>query len=167
MTESIEIRGTAHPAPPANGQRACSADLSRAEIQATNIAGKPLLHEHDHNAQVGNCLASWEGTDGSLRVAARVTDPEAIKGVRNGTLRGLSLGTNMIMDEDQNVLYRAQGELSVCEEGRRPGTWIDTVNGKTVMQVACASKERARRGALTRHRCTHPPSADAPLGVPR
>ena len=147
MVAYLDIRGTAHPAPPASGARGCSADLSRAEIQATNIAGKPLLHEHDHRAQVGNCLASWQGTDGSLRIAARVTDPEAIKGVRDGSLRGLSLGTNMIMDEDQNVLYRAQGELSVCKEGRRPGTWIDTVNGKTVMQVACASKQRARRGA--------------------
>jgi len=150
MTEYIEIRGTAHPPPPANGQSGCAADLSRAEIQSTNIAGKPLLNEHNHDAQVGNCLASWEGTDGSLRIAARVTNPEAIRDVRNGKLRGLSLGTDMIMDEDQNVLYRAQGELSICAEGRRPGTWIDTLNGKAVHQVACASKQRAKRGA-----CTH------------
>ena len=53
----------------------------------------------------------------------------------------------MIMDEDGQVLFRNQGELSVCKEGRRPGTWIDTLNGKTVMQVSCASKERARKGA--------------------
>tara|TARA_B110000114_G_scaffold173665_1_gene201443 strand:- start:3099 stop:3641 length:543 start_codon:yes stop_codon:yes gene_type:complete len=147
MTEYIDIRGTAHPAPPANGARGCAADLSRAEIQATNIAGRPLLNEHDHNAQVGQCMASWQGTDGSLRIAARVTDPAAIRSVRDGSLRGLSLGTNMILDEDQNVLYRAQGELSVCAEGRRPGTWVDTINGKTVMQVACASKVQSRKGA--------------------
>jgi len=143
----LDIRGTAHPAPPRSGQRGCPADLSRAEIQATNIAGRPLLNEHNHSAQVGECLASWQGTDGSLRVAARVTDPVAMQQVRDGSLRGLSLGTNMIMDEDGQVLFRNQGELSVCKEGRRPGTWIDTLNGKTVMQVSCASKERARKGA--------------------
>ena len=143
----LDIRGTAHPPPPRNGERACPADLSRAQIQATNIAGRPLLNEHDHSARVGECLASWQGTDGSLRVAARVTDPAAMRQVRDGSLRGLSLGTNMILDEDGQVLYRDQGELSVCKEGRRPGTWIDTLNGKAVMQVACASKERARKGA--------------------
>ena len=146
----LDIRGTAHPPPPRNGERACPADLSRAEIQATNIAGRPLLNEHDHERRVGECLASWQGTDGSLRVAARVTDPAAMQQVRDGSLRGLSLGTNMIMDEGGQVLFRDQGELSVCKEGRRPGTWIDTLNGKTVMQVACASKERARRSALAR-----------------
>ena len=143
----LDIRGTARPPPPRSGERACPADLSRAEIQATNIAGRPLLNEHDHSARVGECLASWQGTDGSLRVAARVTDPAAMRQVRDGSLRGLSLGTNMIMDEGGQVLYRDQGELSVCKEGRRPGTWIDTLNGKAVMQVACASKERARKGA--------------------
>ena len=99
-------------------------------------------------------------------MAARVTDAEAMQQVRNGSLRGLSLGTNMIMDEGGQVLFRDQGELSVCKEGRRPGTWIDTLNGKTVMQVACASKERERRGALARYHCTPPPPADVPLGVP-
>ena len=99
MTDAyLDIRGTAHPPPPPNGQRACPADLSRAEIQATNIAGRPLLNEHNHNARVGECLASWQGTDGSLRVAARVTDPAAMQQVRDGSLRGLSLGTNMIMN---------------------------------------------------------------------
>ena len=128
-------------------EKGLAADLARAEIQATNIAGRPLLHEHDKTAQVGQCLASWQGTDGSLRIAARVTDPAAMQQVRDGSLRGLSLGTDMIMDEEGQVLFRNQGELSVCKEGRRPGTWIDTLNGKTVLQVAGASKERARKGA--------------------
>lgn len=166
MTDYIDIRGTAHPAPPANGVRGCAADLSRAEIQATNISGRPLLNEHNHSAQVGQCMASWQGTDGSLRIAARVTDPEAIKGVRDGSLRGLSLGTNMIMDEGGQVLFRNQGELSVCKEGRRPGTWVDTINGKAVMQVACASKERARRGAVAHRTASACPLAGALVGVP-
>ena len=103
--------------------------------------------EHEPERRAGECLASWQGTDGSLRVAARVTDPVAIQKVRDGSLRGLSLGTDMVMDEKGDVLFRSQGELSICEEGRRPGTWIDTVNGKTVHRVACASAQRAKRGA--------------------
>ncbi len=144
----LDIRGTAHPPPPRNGQRACPADLSRAEIQATNIAGRPLLNEHDHERRVGECLASWQGTDGSLRIAANVEDPEAIRQVRAGELRGLSLGTDMILGEGGDVLFRNQAELSVCEEGRRPGTWIDSIDGRTVHAVACASKTASSRSAL-------------------
>ena len=139
----IDIRGTAHPPPPASGKRDCVADLSRAEIGATNMAFRPLLEEHQHDKRVGECLASWQGTDGSLRVAARVTDPVAIEKVRDGTLRGLSLGTSMILGEDGNVAFRGQDELSICAEGKRPGTWIDTIAGKSVRQVECFSKSAA------------------------
>ena len=139
---SIQIRGTAHPPPPHGGGRRTAADLSRAEIGATNIAGRPLLNEHDANSRVGTCLASWQGSDGSLRIAANVEDPDAARQVRNGTLRGLSLGTDMVLSEDGDVLYRNQAELSICEEGRRPNTWIDTIDGQTVHQVACFSKQR-------------------------
>lgn len=142
MTGSLQIRGTAHPAPPRDGNRKIAADLSRAEIAVTNIAGRPLLNEHDSNSRVGTCVASWQGTDGSLRIAANVEDPNAIQQVRNGTLRGLSLGTDMVLNEEGDVLYRNQAELSICEEGRRPGTWIDTINGQTVHQVACFSKQQ-------------------------
>ena len=145
---TIQIRGTAHPPPPHVGGRGNPADLSRAEIASTNISGRPLLNEHDHGARVGTCLASWQGTDGSLRIAANVEDPAAIAQVRAGQLRGLSLGTDMVMDETGSVLYRSQAELSICEEGKRDGTWVDTIDGRTVHAVACASKAKAKRGAL-------------------
>ena len=80
--------------------------------------------------------------DGSLRIAASVDDPNAIQQVRDGTLRGLSLGTDMVMSEGGDVVYRNQAELSLCEEGRRPGTWVDTINGRTVHAVACFSKQQ-------------------------
>lgn len=140
-TRPIQIRGTAHPPPPRDGGRNNRADLSRAEIAATNIAGRPLLNEHDSNARVGTCLASWQGSDGSLRIAANVEEPSAIQQVRDGTLRGLSLGTDMVLSESGDVLYRNQAELSICEEGRRDGTWVDTIDGRTVRQVACFSKQ--------------------------
>jgi hypothetical protein len=140
---TLPIRGTAHPPPPRHGGRSNRADLTQAEIDGTNLAGKKLLREHDHGDEVGTVLASWRGRDGSLRIAANVEDPEAIRQVRKGEMRGLSLGTSMILAEDGSVAYRGQDELSICEEGKRPGTWIDTIHGRSVRQVACFSKSAA------------------------
>lgn len=136
----LAIRGIAHPPPPRNGRRMNKADLTRAEIDSTRLEGKRLLREHNHGDQVGTVLASWRGRDGSLRIAANVEDPEAIKQVRKGEMRGLSLGTSMILAEDGSVAFRGQDELSICEEGKRPGTWIDTLDGKPVRAVECFSK---------------------------
>jgi hypothetical protein len=143
MSKPLSIRGVAHPPPPRNGQRANRADLTRAEIDGTNLAGKPLLCEHDHGDRVGTVLASWKGSDGSLRIAANVEEPQAIEQVKRGEMRGLSLGTSMILGEDGNVAFRGQDELSICEEGKRPGTWIDTMNGVPCRAVECFSKSKA------------------------
>jgi hypothetical protein len=149
---SLSIRGVAHPPPPRNGRRANRADLTHVEIDGTNLAGKPLLCEHDHGDRVGTVLASWRGRDGSLRIAANVDEPGAINLVRKGEMRGLSLGTSMILGEDGNVAYRGQDELSICAEGKRPGTWIDTIAGKSVRQVECFSKSKAGASPC----CTQP-----------
>jgi len=140
---SLPIRGVAHPPPPRNGRRANRADLTQAEIDGTNLQGLPLLCEHDSGDRVGTVLASWRGRDGSLRIAANVDDPGAIDLVKKGEMRGLSLGTSMILGEDGNVAFRGQDELSICAEGKRPGTWIDTIAGKSVRQVECFSKSKA------------------------
>ena len=139
---TLAIRGVAHPAPPRNGQRSNRADLTQAEIDGTNLSGKRLLREHDHGDEVGTVLASWKGRDGSLRIAANVEDPEAIAQVKKGEMRGLSLGTSMILGEDGSVAFRGQDELSICEEGKRPGTWIDTMNGVPCRAVECFSKSK-------------------------
>ena len=68
-------------------------------------------------------------------MAANVEDPVAQQQVREGSLRGLSLGTDMIMNMDGEVAYRGQAELSVCAEGRRPGTWVDNINGQVVHAI--------------------------------
>jgi len=147
-TKPLAIRGVAHPPPPRNGKRANRADLTSAEIGGTNLAGKPLLCEHDHGDRVGTVLASWKGRDGSLRIAANVEEAQAIEQVKRGEMRGLSLGTSMILGEDGNVAFRGQDELSICEEGKRPGTWIDTMNGVPCRAVECFSK--SADGAPTR-----------------
>ena len=121
-------------------------DLTAAEIATTNINGKPLLHEHDGGLRIGTCLASWEGRDGSLRIAAEVENPETQTQIRKGNLRGLSLGTDMVTNPEGEVLFRGQAELSVCEQGRRDRTWIDTIDGRNVHRVAVASNR-----ALTQH----------------
>lgn len=142
--EPLAIRGVAHP-PPSRAGRGNSADLSRAEIQGTDLAGKPLLNEHDASERVGTVLASWEGPRGELRIAANVEDPQAQQQVRDGSLRGLSLGTDMIMNMNGEVAYRGQAELSVCAEGRRPGTWIDNVNGQVVHAVETFSSRSSSK----------------------
>lgn len=127
----FEIRGVAHP-PPKRGTRADVADLSVAEVGTTRLAGRPLLNEHDSNERVGTCLTSWRGGNGELRISANVTDKAMQREIVKGRIRGLSLGTDLIGGTDGTVLYRGQAELSVCEEGRRAGTWIDHINGKQV-----------------------------------
>jgi len=146
----LSIRGVAHPPPRRDGGRNNPADLSRAEIQSTDLAGKPLLDEHDADKRVGTVLASWEGPRGELRIAANVENEQAQQEVRNGSLRGLSLGTDMIMNMDGDVAYRGQAELSVCAEGRRPGTWIDNVNGQVVHAVETFSARRESKLPLPR-----------------
>jgi len=147
----LPIRGVAHPPPPRNGGRSNRADLTQAEIDGTNLQGLPLLCEHDHGDRVGTVLASWRGRDGSLRIAANVEEPGAIDLVRKGEMRGLSLGTSMILGEDGNVAFRGQDELSICAEGKRPGTWIDTIAGKSVRQVECFSKSAAGARFVPHH----------------
>jgi len=136
----VEVRGVAHP-PPTHGGRDDPSDLNAAEIATTQLGGAPLFWEHQTSSRpVGQVLASWEGSDGSLRMSAIVTDPTTEKRVRNGTARGLSLGTDVISTDKGDVLMRAQRELSVCKEGRRPGTFIDHVGGQRVLRRAKASR---------------------------
>ena len=149
-TAPLPIRGVAHPPPRRDGGRNNPADLTRAEIQTTDLAGKPLLNEHDASERVGTVLASWEGPRGELRIAANVENEQAQKEVRDGSLRGLSLGTDMIMNMDGAVAYRGQAELSVCAEGKRPGTWIDHVNGQVVHAVETFSARRESKLPLPR-----------------
>jgi hypothetical protein len=107
-----------------------------------NLGGLPLHVEHDTNSPaVGNVLSSYEGKNGELKVIATVDDATVAQQIRRGSLRGLSLGTDCILDLDGTTLSRSQKELSVCEEGRRDGTWITHIGNQLVHEVACASKQ--------------------------
>ena len=152
MSEPLVFRGVAHP--PAKSKREHHSDLSVGELAGIakgNLGGLPLHVEHDTSVPaVGNVLSSYEGKNGELRVMAQVEDPTVAQEIRNGSLRGLSLGTDCVMDMDGSTLSRSQKELSVCEEGRRDGTWITHIGGQLVHQVACASN---RFGTLATRTC--------------
>lgn len=132
------VRGVAHPAP--GPTREDPSDLTAAEIATTHLGGRPLYWEHDTaKGPMGTVLASWEGPAGELRVAASVTNPDIQKMVNAGTARGLSLGTDLVCNSEGTVLSKTQQELSVCEQGRRPNTWIDHINNKRVLRRSRAS----------------------------
>ena len=129
----LNFRGTAHPPPGIS--ESDIANLSAAEIATTDLGrrgGLPLLFEHSSAAKIGFCQASWEGRNGELRVAGVVTDPDIERQLRRGQNHGLSLGTDVIQNTQGDALYKEQQELSICDEPRRPGCFIDTIDGKTI-----------------------------------
>ena len=153
MSGKLVFRGVAHP--PAKKSRDWHADLNAGELltaQGERLNGLPVHVEHDTNAPaVGNVLAAYQGPRGELKVVATVDDAQVAARVKDGSLRGLSLGTECIQDMDGNTLSRSQREVSLCEEGRRAGTWITHINDRPVHEVACFSK---RASGTSRYRIT-------------
>lgn len=148
----LQFRGTAHPPPGASDPDV--ANLSAAEVGLTDLGrngGLPLLFEHNAQRKVGYCQASWEGRNGELRVAGLITDPATEHSIRSGKNQGLSLGTDVVQDTSGRALYKEQQELSVCNEPRRPGCYIDTVDGKSVRQSRRFSA--GKHAPLSRVRC--------------
>tara|TARA_B110000858_G_scaffold89560_1_gene103514 strand:- start:348 stop:905 length:558 start_codon:yes stop_codon:yes gene_type:complete len=141
-SKPLVFKGIAHG--PGSLNRKHPADLSSGELVALEgsaLNGIPIHVEHDTSATpVGNVLASYEGAMGELRVIGQVNDPNVAKQVLDGSMRGLSLGTDCVQDLSGHVLSRSQKELSICGEGRRTGTWITDINNQTVHTVACFSK---------------------------
>ena len=86
-------------------------------------------------------LSSWEGPDGALRVSGIITDQSAEQLVKSGAMRGLSLGTSVTSDAAGQFALRTHDELSICEDPRRAGCWIDDVDGKQVRAVHAFSQK--------------------------
>ena len=58
-------------------------------------------------------------------------------------MRGLSLGTGVILDHAGNAMGRTQDELSLCVEPKRAGCYIDSVDGRDVRPVSVYSNKGA------------------------
>ena len=109
----VVFRGIAHG--PARQDRAHPSDLSPGELEATQMGGLPLHVEHrTDESPVGHVLSSYTGGRGELRVIAKVEDPATAQEVRNGSLRGLSLGTDCVASMNGDVLSRSQKRSCRC-----------------------------------------------------
>ena len=130
MADTLRITSVAHPA--ASSCHGHPADLNDAEIASTKLSGLPVYHEHETSgAPIGTVLTSYQplrGEDaGALMCESVITDQDAIKRIESGQERGVSLGTELRYDMDGKVVSRINQELSVCEQGARPGCvtkWI-------------------------------------------
>ena len=148
----LSFKGVAHGPGVAHGRSSNKADLTSAEISTTNLgsAETPLLVEHDYDQRCGEVMASWRGPNGELRVQGLVRDDAIAESVRRGELRGLSLGSSVLMAPNGDRLYCAQDELSICEEPKRAGCYIDEINGQRVKSNHTFSKTNTGARILNR-----------------
>lgn len=168
MTDTLRITSVAHP--PASTCHGHPADLNDAEISTTKLDGLPVFHEHDTSTTpIGTVLTSYQpsrGEDaGALMCESLITDQNAIKRIESGQERGVSLGTELRYDMSGKVVSRVNQELSVCEQGARPGCvtkWI-AKNHEPGRRVA--STHRASSANIYGMQCLTPPqrvNPDAP-----
>ena len=111
----------------------------------------PVLVDHGttnrHGGQaVGHVLSSYRGADGSFKILGRIHDPDVQAQVRSGEMRGLSLRTQALQDANGNVLNRQIEEVSVCEQPRRPGCWIEEIDDKRVAPPPHLASRRTGTG---------------------
>lgn len=148
MSAPLEFVGTAHP--PAKKKRDHPADLSEAEIAASNLGSRygkgestPILVEHE-GEPVGKIISSYKAPSGSLRVLGTIHDERAKKLVRDGKMLGLSLGTDVVHrdGEEDNPVVRTVQELSICVEPRRRGCYISQVDGQTYRTATMAASKQ-------------------------
>jgi hypothetical protein len=135
------FRGCAHPR-----DGVCDGDLANlnsAEISVTDLSNRPVLFEHDASKKIGVCTASWQGLNGELRVAGTITNDKMAEDVRSGRYMGLSLGTDCVTDAYGKCIYKTQQELSICNEPRRYGCYIDVLDGVQVRHKRDFSSETA------------------------
>ena len=124
-------------------------DLSAAEIRVTNLGDgdttTPILVEHG-GGSVGTVLASWPGMDGSLKMVASISNQVAEAAVRDGSMRGLSIGSRVHHRPGQSApsdrVHQTLDEVSICERPRRAGCYIESIDGQPTLMKVNASEAR-------------------------
>jgi hypothetical protein len=121
--------------------------LTESEIkkQQKELANRPILYDHDgintttgslnHDKIIGTVVASWKDpVTGSLIALGKVfpknkivQEKQIIENMKNGKLKGLSLGIEHSLSQDVQVVGKKFRELSVTEEGALPDTFIHSV----------------------------------------
>lgn len=141
----MRIEGTIHPPAPVGGSAARKEidDLTDAEMRVINLGHKtPVWIEHEaEHGDVGRVTASWRDDRGRMRMAAQITDSNAEEMIRSGQMRGLSIGSTVHHRAGRPLdgrLNHTFNEVSITEEPRRPGCYIDEIDG-----VGCATEAKA------------------------
>lgn len=156
----LRFQGRAQPPPERCEEH--DATLTRSEIACLNMGlesrksdGKPcneILLEHQPRNCVGRVQASWPDSEGGLRVCGVVDDPKAMQNVRNGSLRGLSLGveTSERAGGKRGVIRHVH-HLGLVGDPARAGCYIDQIDGVPVGSV----KGECPAPAYTTALCVH------------
>ena len=174
MSKPLRIVGRIHPPASSDGLQEPD-DLTAAEIRMYSKRGLntatdgsrplPILVEHE-GGSVGSVLTSWQAADGSLKMAATISDPDAKRMVQNGQMRGLSIGSSLHHkgNSAEQKLLQTLDEVSVCANPRRPGCWIESIaegvdSHRTICTPMYASQKKYPKGAP-------PPSPLPPVPPP-
>lgn len=124
-------------------------EFTSAQSAALDLRGLPVALNHKNEVMtVGTVLDSWQTGDGSKMVLGELDDSEGgiytQHGIGDGIYKGLSLQHNFTIFEDQatgkTYTQHKPVELSVCKEGRRPGTDI-------IMMVPAAKMATGKRSS--------------------
>lgn len=88
-------------------------------------------HDPERHVVVGRVEDSWMKDDTSVWIRGNI-DPKIMKGstaieaIKKGMFKGLSLAHRNLRSRATGELRQVPIEVSLCKEGMRPDTWIDT-----------------------------------------
>ena len=166
----VIFKGTAHP--PAHRLRQNTADLCDAEIRTTNMAGRPMLLEHNYGARIGEVLTSYRGPKETCGSSDMSPIPSASKRCETGRSAACPSGRVSPPPWTGKNLLRNPEELSLCAEGGglergltklmedEYGAW------QTFQRVRAAALSRTPCRRAFRLRLPFPRPVSLPAGTP-
>ena len=166
----MRFRGVAHPTGEANDYDGLFLTKEQIEERSRDVVGTPIWHEHGEQGvtKIGWVTAGSVGDKNQLVVDA-VIDRNSFEGARvarmmkAGKLKGLSLGMDHMVSEDQvtgrrRVIAKTIGEVSVTDDPDRPDTFISDIAPDSEMwditrqRVVSGLEKRRTKNALNKKR---------------